>query len=151
MSGKGASSRHRGREVALQTLYAFDVAQLRRALEEGLTDPDEVFRGVAAHFEAPSGACAFAWALIEQVCSRREELDALIAAWARNWRISRMAAVDRNILRLGAYELAHTTTPAAVVLDEAVELARRFGSDASPSFVNGILDALAHELRQGEL
>ena len=62
-----------------------------------------------------------------------------------------MAAVDRNILRLGAYELAHTTTPAAVVLDEAVELARRFGSDASPSFVNGILDALAHELRQGEL
>jgi N utilization substance protein B len=54
-----------------------------------------------------------------------------------------MAAVDRNILRLGAYELAHTDTPAPVVMDEAVELARRYGSDASPAFVNGILDALA--------
>ena len=151
MSGKGASSRHRGREVALQTLYAFDLAKLRRKLDEVPVDADEVFRGVAAHFEAPRGACAFAWELIEEVCRLRDELDALIAAWARNWRISRMAAVDRNILRLGAYELAHTTTPAAVVLNEAVELARRFGSDASPSFVNGILDALAHELRQGEL
>ena len=115
-----------------------------------LRSPESVFEGIAAHFEAPAGARAFAWELIAEVCARGERLDELIGARARNWRVSRMAAVDRNILRLGAYELAHTDTPAAVVMDEAVELARRFGSDASPAFVNGILDALAHELREVE-
>ena len=167
MSAKRSSSRHRAREVALQTLYAIDVESLRRemrAREAAAGDrgecaaragevadsksPEAVFAGVAAHFEAPPGAREFAWALISEVCARGRSLDALIAARARNWRLSRMAAVDRNILRLGTYELAHTDTPAAVVMDEAVELARRFGSDASPAFVNGILDALAHDLRE---
>jgi N utilization substance protein B len=165
------SSRHRAREVALQTLYAIDVEGTRtrrRARErvgadsdtsveeaaeeeEDAKSPEAVFAEVAAHFEAPPGARPFAWLLISEVCARGESLDALIAARARNWRLSRMAAVDRNILRLGTYELAHTDTPAAVVMNEAVELARRFGSDASPAFVNGILDALAHELREAEL
>ena len=58
-----------------------------------------------------------------------------------------MAAVDRNVLRLAAYELAHTETPTAVVIDEAVELARRFGGDRSPGFVNGVLDALSRAVR----
>jgi N utilization substance protein B len=60
-----------------------------------------------------------------------------------------MAAVDRNVLRLAAYELLHTDTPAAVVIDEAVELARRFGGERSPGFVNGVLDALARERGAG--
>ncbi len=169
MSAGGPSSRHRAREIALQTLYAIelgDVSRLQRVRDgrapgcEGASEPlsealdpvraKEVFAGVAAHFEAPPGAREFAWLLISEVCERGASLDALIAARARNWRLSRMAAVDRNILRLGTYELAHTDTPAAVVMDEAVELARRFGSDASPAFVNGILDALAHELREVE-
>ncbi len=183
MSPNPPSSRHRAREVALQTLYAIDLDGTRcqrRARERGdpeqpfdstdSTDPtnsadgaeasgknadpkspEAIFSEIAAHFEAPLGARAFAWALISEVCARGSSIDALIAARARNGRLSRMAAVDRNILRLGTYELAHTDTPAAVVMDEAVELARRFGSDASPAFVNGILDALAHELREGEL
>ena len=111
----------------------------------GVSDDDAraVFEGIAANFEAPASAQDFAWVLVSEVCARAVELDEKIAARARNWRISRMAAVDRNILRLGAYELAHTSTPAPVVIDEAVELARRYGSDASPAFVNGILDALA--------
>ncbi len=78
----------------------------------------------------------------------REELDALLADCAQNWRISRMASVDRNVLRLGAYELAHTDTPVEVILDEAVELARRFGAESSPAFVNGVLDAIARRTRK---
>jgi len=73
---------------------------------------------------------------------------AMVAQQARNWRVARMARVDRNILRLATYELIHTDTPSAVVLDEAVELARRYGSDTSPAFVNGILDAVARVVRE---
>jgi N utilization substance protein B len=109
-----------------------------------------VFEGVAQHFEAPQSAREFAWRLVSEICDRTASLDELIAARASNWRVSRMAAVDRNILRLGAYELAFTDTPAAVVMNEAVELARRFGSETSPAFVNGILDALANGLREAK-
>lgn len=79
----------------------------------------------------------------------KETLDALIARVARAWRIERLAAIDRNILRLGAYELRHEDTPTAVVLDEAIRMARRFGDAESPAFVNGVLDAIAHETRSG--
>ncbi len=72
----------------------------------------------------------------------------MIGAQAQNWRVSRMAAVDRNILRMASYELAFTDTPTAVVLNEAVDLARQFGSDPSPAFVNGILDAVARAVRE---
>ena len=70
----------------------------------------------------------------------------MIAEHSRNWRIERMAVVDRNVLRLVTFELMHLDTPAAVAIDEAVELARRFGGDDSPSFVNGIADAIARRL-----
>jgi N utilization substance protein B len=140
--------------MALQVLYAFDLACSRRAargVEEHTAEPSDshrVFGGVAENFEAPARAQAFASELVEQVAARGQELDATIAVQACNWRISRMAAVDRNILRIGAYELCHTDTPAAVVLNEAIELARRFGSDNSPAFVNGILDAVARAVRE---
>jgi N utilization substance protein B len=81
------------------------------------------------------------------VVERTSALDEILGLHARNWRVSRMAAVDRNILRLAVYELRDTQTPVAVVIDEAVDLARRFGADSSPSFVNGILDAVAREVR----
>ena len=146
-------ARRRAREMALQTLYAIDLSQARveAAPPREVRGPRETFDGVAAHFESPHAARDFAWELTSEVRRHAAELDERIGARARNWRVPRMATVDRNILRLGAYELAHTDTPTAVVLDEAVELARRFGSDASPAFVNGILDALAHEFRGDEL
>ena len=90
---------------------------------------------------------AFARDLVGGVVERIDELDGILGVHARNWRVSRMAAVDRNVLRLAVYELRDTTTPIAVVIDEAVDLARRFGSDASPSFVNGVLDSVAREVR----
>jgi N utilization substance protein B len=82
------------------------------------------------------------------VTACRDELDALLARHASHWRVSRMAAVDRNVLRLGAYELLRTDAPAPVVIDQAVELARRFGGERSPAFVNGVLDAIAGACRR---
>ncbi len=145
---KGSSSRHRSREAALQMLYAIDLAQRRPAGDAARAQ--EVFESVCENFELPEGARAFAKELVTGVTAQGPALDAEIARHAQRWRISRMAAVDRNVLRLGAFELLHSDAPAAVVIDEAVELARRFGGERSPGFVNGILDAIARGRRGGE-
>jgi len=127
-------------------LYAADLSAPASALVP--TQLAEVFDRVAAHFDLHGGAHAFAKELVQGVGSHRDEIDASITACARNWRIERMAAVDRNVLRLAAWELLHTETPYSVVIDEAVDLAREFGSDASPAFVNGVLDAIARQRRE---
>ena len=81
-----------------------------------------------------------------------ESLDAAISAALTNWRYDRVAAVDRNILRVAAYELAHEPlTPSAVIIDEAVEMAKRFGEADSPAFVNGVLDAVRRAVRKDEV
>jgi N utilization substance protein B len=140
-----AAPRQISRQVALQVLYAVDAAEGRSVSP----DVDEVFAAVADNFELPEGARAFAKELVSGVMASREALDALIGEHARNWRLSRMAAVDRNVLRLGAWELSATRTPTSVILDQAIELARRFGDDPSPAFVNGVLDAVARSVRPG--
>jgi len=85
----------------------------------------------------------FALGLYDGVVAHAADLDAGLAEAAVNWRLPRMAVVDRNVLRLGGYELLHTPeTPPGVALDEAIELARRYGSAESPAFVNGVLDRL---------
>ncbi len=151
-----SSHRHRAREVAIQALYALDLQRIRVAADAARrmdSEPLEeiesrrVFDGVADHFEMPAAVREFAQELVVKVGERGEEIDATLSSHTKNWRVSRMAAVDRNILRLATYELSYTDTPAAVILDEAVELARRFGSDPSPGFVNGVLDAVARKLR----
>ena len=109
--------------------------------------PEETFDAVAEHFEMAAGAREFARSLALETRAHLAEVDDLIGSHASNWRVDRMAVVDRNILRLAAYELRYTDTPTAVVLDEAVSLARRFGDDPSPGFVNGILDAIAQGVR----
>ncbi len=94
---------------------------------------------------------AFARELVAGVRKNRAEVDARLDAIAANWSLKRMAATDRNVLRLGTYELLHTDTPPRVAIDEAIELARRFGSAQSPQFVNGILDKVMHQTeRSGE-
>jgi N utilization substance protein B len=91
---------------------------------------------------------AMAERLAQGAQSRAGELDEAIATAATHWRLDRIAPVDRTILRLGAYELvAETETPSAVILDEAVELAKRFGEADSPAFVNGVLDAIRRRVR----
>lgn len=86
---------------------------------------------------------AFTVALYDGVRGQIEEIDRQLSQAAENWRLPRMAAVDRNVLRLGVYELKFTPdTPPRVAIDEAIELARRFGSADSPAFVNGVLDRI---------
>lgn len=138
--------RSASRRVALQVLYALDLAS-----RKGAAFPPQVadcFERVAENFELPPGACAFAQQLVAGVTQRRDELDALISEKASHWRIDRMAAVDRNVLRLAAWELCRTDTPTSVVIDEAIELAREFGGDPSPAFVNGVLDAVAKSIER---
>jgi len=92
---------------------------------------------------------SFARSLVSGVRANREELDEVLALTAENWSLDRMAATDRNVLRLGAYEILYADTPERVAINEAVELAKRFGSRQSSQFVNGILDRLlaGHEKR----
>jgi N utilization substance protein B len=141
-----AAPRRRSRQVALQILFAIDVAR-----SKGSPVPKDVFAAFVANFELPVGACEFAEELVDGITAEMGELDAVLEKHTTNWRLSRMAAVDRNILRIGTFELLRTKTPAQVILDEAIELARRFGADPSPAFVNGVLDSVAGTLRVGEL
>jgi len=102
---------------------------IERFVRERLRDPEVI---------------PFASGLYDGTVAHRREIDEKLAGAAENWRLARMTAVDRNILRLGAYELlfASAETPAPVALDEAIELARRYGSQGSPAFVNGVLDKI---------
>jgi len=140
-----SAPRRRSRQAALQVLYALDLAESSRS--GGPPSVEEAFDLVAENFELPEGARDFARELADGIIANRSSLDEQLSEHATNWRVSRMAAVDRNILRLGAYELIHTDTPAQIVLDEAIELARRFGNDPSPAFVNGVLDAVGRAVR----
>lgn len=136
-----AGSRHQSRRAALQVLYAADLAGSARSAPA--PPIGEVLERIATHFDLHERARDFAELLVRGVFEERESLDACIAAHARNWRVERMAAVDRNVLRIATWELLHTDTPDSVVIDEAIELARDFGGERSPAFVNGVLDAIA--------
>lgn len=142
-----SAGRRTSRQVALQVLYAADLA----GRGEGGPTPERIeaaFESVGGHFELPEGARAFAKELVTGVAAHRDRIDALLAAHATHWRLERMAAVDRNLLRLAIYEMAWGGTPSSVAIDEAVDLARRFGSDRSSAFVNGVLDAVARALAE---
>ena len=136
MSRSRRAPRYASRQAALQVLFALDLAPAGGSV-------DEVFERVSDNFDLPEGARAFAKQLVCGVIGEREAIDATLASLAHNWRLPRMAVVDRNVLRLGAYEILHTDTPAAVAIDQAVALARRFGAEGSAGFVNGVLDAVA--------
>ncbi len=130
--------RSRGREAALQVLYAMDLSGA--AVERALASYWRELPG------DPEGR-EFSEALVRGVAADREAIDEAIRAASRHWRLERMARVDRNVLRLGVYELrAGASIPRAVIIDEAVELAKRYGAEGSGVFVNGVLDRIAEEL-----
>ena len=131
-------ARREGRELAVQALYQQDMTP------EGHSAPD-VFSG---HFEEGGpDAVAFAQELVAGVREHRERIDALIAQAAEHWRLPRLSRVDLAVLRLATYELlARPEIPASVTINEAIEIARRFGSEESPRFVNGVLDHIAGTL-----
>ena len=125
------AGRHPARRVALQTLFEID---FNRA------DPKETWERGAFRAGLTETAGAFAWQLIEGVLEHRKDLDEEIQQLAPEFPVSQMAAVDRNVLRIALYELRVLgDAPAAAILDEAVELAKLFGSEAAPKFVNGVL------------
>lgn len=139
------SRRSRGREVALQSLYQLDLSQISSPDRDQLAAIHRFHRGRLRF----GPLVEFADALVAGVLARLDSIDATLENRSENWRLSRMAATDRTVLRIAAYELFHTDTPPPVVADEAIELARRYGSEASPRFVAGILGRLVADAAAG--
>lgn len=123
-----------------------ELVQAARELVRDFSEEDlrAMSREELAHL-VQNDAVEFARRLVNGVRERRQELDATLSGIAENWSLARMSATDRNVLRLGAYELLYTDTPPRVAVDEAVELAKRFGAAQSGPFVNGILDRVLHK------
>ena len=133
-------SRRKARECALQMLFAADVAEM---------PADEVVRSYWAELgetDLDVTAREFATRLAARTLSNLELLDERIRSRAEHWRISRMAVVDRNILRLAVYEFLYEPTPRTVAINEALEIARRFSTYEATQFINGILDAIKRDL-----
>jgi N utilization substance protein B len=130
--------RRQARTAVLQALYEVDVAH---------HPPGEALDRRLGEVQLPSAVEAFARRLMAGVLGHRQQLNALIAQHAPEWPLDQMAVVDRNILRIAIYELsdAEADTPAKVAINEAVEMAKVFGSDSSPRFINGVLGALLAE------
>jgi transcription antitermination protein NusB len=133
-------SRRKARECALQMLFAADVAEI---------PADDVVRSYWAELgesDLDDTAREFATRLASRTLSNLELLDERIRSRAEHWRISRMAVVDRNILRLAVYEFLYEPTPRTVAINEALEIARRFSTYEATQFINGILDAIKRDL-----
>jgi N utilization substance protein B len=146
-----AGRRRQAREMALQMLYQW---------EQGGSNPQEIIRAFDLYLygvetasrrlaKGSEEAFALAQTIFRGILPRREEIDQRITERAENWRLERMPIVDRNILRVAVYELlTESDTPRVVIIDEAIELAKKFGSERSGAFVNGLLDAL---VKHGDL
>lgn len=136
--------RRMAREAALQVLFAADLSSPE-------VDVDAVraaFDTVSAEFELPKRAKERALVLCLGVVHHLKDIDLAIARASEHWKVERLAAVERNVLRVATYELLfEPETPAEVVIDEAVEVARRYASEKSPAFVNGVLDVVARNAR----
>ena len=135
------AARHRSRQRALQVLYQWDmtkqpVDQVISSFYETLYSEDE---------KPAPGRDEFMEELVTGTSQMTPAIDERIVAKSENWKLDRMPVVDRNILRLAIYEMSRQETPAAVVIDEALELARQFSGEESVGFVNGILDAVHRE------
>jgi N utilization substance protein B len=137
-------SRRKARECALQMLFAADVSQ---------TPPEDLVRTYWMELgdtDIEESARDFATRLATGTLTHTTELDERIRLRAEHWRISRMAVVDRNILRLAVYEFLHEPTPRTVAINEALEIARRFSTYEATQFINGILDAIKRDLDEHE-
>ena len=138
--------RRQAREAALQVLYAAEVSQK--------LDPDaieQVYREIIDEFSLPARCRERARELAVGVGLNLKRIDERISAASTRWKLHRIASVDRSILRIATYELLFDPkTPTEVVIDEALEIARRFAGDASPAFVNGVLDVIARHREKSE-
>lgn len=130
--------RRKAREYALQMLFQWDIT--RDAI-------DQIATNFFENYDEPPAVVNFARLLVTRTVEHVEEIDAFIQRHAEHWRLNRMAVVDRNLLRLATQEFIYDKeTPKNVVINEAIEIARRFSSQESPQFINGILDSIKKEL-----
>jgi len=129
--------RRKSREFALQMLFEWDMARQR---------PAQIEKHFWRAARAAEDTRKFANQLFEGAVAQADSNDQLVEKLSENWRLDRLAAVDRNILRLAIFELRSGTAPAKVVIDEALELAKKFSSDEAPAFLNGVLDAARKHL-----
>lgn len=131
-------TRRRARRITLETLYEFDIAQ---------HPPGEILQNRLQEYTLESSGVEFASHLIQGVIEHQAEMDKLIARYAPEWPLDQMAVIDRNILRIAIFEfLVDGETPVKVAINEAVELAKTYGSDSAPRFVNGVLGTLADQI-----
>lgn len=136
------ATRRRGREAALQLLYAIEITH---------ADVKDVLASTWAHALTAARTREFTGALLQGVVGRRDEIDALIREWSANWSLERIGLVERNILRVAIYELLFMPgIPPNVTINEAIEVAKRYGSEDAPSFVNGILDRIKNQVAPSE-
>lgn len=136
--------RRRGRETALKLLYALDITQ---------EPADELLQASWIDTVVPDTVREFSVTLVAGVMAHRDEIDTLVQEWSMNWSLERIGIIERNILRFAIYELLFLTDiPPNVTINEAVEVAKRYGTDEAPSFINGILDRIKQEVetRAGE-
>jgi N utilization substance protein B len=139
---KGSGTRHKARESALQMLFAADVVK---------SDPEPLTTGYwneLGDAGTDEKTREFANKLVIGTIVNLDAIDERIRTRAEHWRIERMAIVDRNVLRLAVYEFLYEDTPDTVVINEALEIARRFSTFEATQFINGILDAVKHDLEQ---
>jgi N utilization substance protein B len=129
--------RRKAREYALQMLFQWDITH---------DSIDQIITTFFSTQEESEGVADFARRLVTRTVENVEKIDMLIQRHAEHWRLDRMATVDRNLLRLATQELFDNETPKTVVINEAIEIARRFSSQESPQFINGILDSIKKEL-----
>lgn len=133
-------NRRKARELSVQILYQMEMKE---------TEPKTVFDLFWKMEEIPEDVRQFTTDLVEGVYRNRKEIDQLIEKHSLHWKLSRMAVVDRNILRLGVFELLYLhDVPVSVVLNEAIEIAKKFGTADSSAFINGVLDNTAKEIRK---
>ena len=137
------AARHRSRQRALQVLYQWDMR--KQPVEDAISS---FYTSLYSEEGAePPDPDAFMEQLAHGTVDMAPELDKRIEQHSEHWRLERMAPVDRNILRMAVFEMAKRTTPVAIVIDEALELARQFSGDESVGFINGVLDAVHKDLR----
>ena len=144
-------SRHHAREIALQILYSFDVQAQQNA--SPIPTGSELVSYLKSHFEhfvVPDGVREFASQLVVGTLSKSAEIDVEIEKYSSNWKIGRMALIDRNLIRMAFYEMSHfKDIPHSVSIDEAIELSKQFGTADTASFVNAILDSMRKQKLAG--
>ena len=135
-------ARHKARAIALQVLYQKEI------IEEPL---ENIWAFFCKHYQYPKESLDYAWKLVQGVVENQPQIDLLLGQYAPHWQIERMPFIERNILRLATYEMLYISdVPPKVSINEAIELAKIYGSKTSSTFVNAILDAIYHKEIKGK-